>query len=211
MSNRAIKVELETVGYSQKIRLETTEKEFIKEIELQWLNRIMEVNNGIGQIIKKNKKGIEDYHEYSKEIAHEKIWGKKYRILDKNFEQELRRLNFMRDIKESIGDFTISDEEKLGHGNVYWRLVRPGKATDIGPVHRDSWFWKINEEYGIEKKTYKKRIKIWIAIVTEANKNGLLVESGSHKRDDIRWTSEQRYGLKAKNIDPVQRFRIRAG
>ena len=31
---------------------------------------------------------------------------------------------------------TVSDEDNLGRPNIYWRLVRPGYAQDVGPLHR---------------------------------------------------------------------------
>ena len=103
---------------------------------------------------------------------------------------------FAQSLKDIIGNFIISDEESLGYGNLYWRIVRPAEQNDIGPVHRDAWFWEINDEYGMDREEYNKRVKIWISIVTENGKNGLMVEKYSHKRKDIKWEGEMRYGLK---------------
>ena len=92
----------------------------------------------------------------------------------------------------------ISDEEFLGYGNIYWRLVRPNKKDDIGPLHRDEWFWHLNKDYPKLGPKYR-RLKVWIAIEVEPTLNGLRVEPFSHKRTDIEYIGETRHGI----IKPV--------
>ena len=74
-------------------------------------------------------------------------------------------------LKSFFGEISISDEENLGYGNIYWRLVRPNEFSDIGPIHRDSWFWELNKNFPRPNFPFQ-RIKVWIAIETEAGKIG---------------------------------------
>jgi len=87
-----------------------------------------------------------------------------------------------------------SDELKLGRGNYYWRLTRPEAGNDVGPMHRDAWFWDLNDDFGHDM-TGLERIKVWIAIETAPGRNGLLVQPGSHLRDDIQWNSRRSGGI----------------
>ena len=97
-------------------------------------------------------------------------------------------------MKKLFGEIIISDEENLGYGNIYWRLVRPNKVEDIGPIHRDSWFWELNKKFPKPDFPFQ-RIKVWIAIETEVGKSGLMVEKNSHKRSDINWEGKFKHGI----------------
>ena len=48
-------------------------------------------------------------------------------------------MNMYKKLKDMLGSITISDEGILGT-QIYWRLVRPWKEKDIGPVHRMNGF-----------------------------------------------------------------------
>ena len=50
-----------------------------------------------------------------------------------------------------FGKFSISDENKLGYGELVWRLVRPNKKDDVGPIHCDKWFWDLNPKIMFRK------------------------------------------------------------
>ena len=43
--------------------------------------------------------------------------------------------------------FYLFEKDFLGWPNFYWRIVRPNKVNDVGPLHRDEWFWKLNPEF----------------------------------------------------------------
>ena len=89
---------------------------------------------------------------------------------------------------------TVSDEDNLGRPNIYWRLVRPQEKGDIGPLHRDSWFWELNDDFPTPKYDFY-RLKVWLPIFTEIGLNGLLLEPFSQKRVDIKWSGEKRHGI----------------
>ena len=58
----------------------------------------------------------------------------------------------------------------------------------------DSWFWRLNKDF--PKPNYPFiRIKVWIAIATEIDKSGLLVEKNSHKRSNINWEGQFKHGI----------------
>ena len=137
---------------------------------------------------------MEKYHEYFDDVKHKKMWPKKERILSIMDLSQFHETKIFSNIKDLIGPYEISDEENLGYSNIYWRIVRPNKPQDVGPVHRDEWFWELNKHYKIEK--YKERIKVWIPVVVEKGESGLMIEEYSHTRDDIQWCGETRDGIK---------------
>lgn len=138
---------------------------------------------------------ITDYHHIASSIDHSSVWSKSSRIFDvvrfnKFSHTVLKSPNFK---SLNFGYSDISDEEDLGYPNVYWRLVRPSQPKDVGPLHRDEWFWRLNNNFG-EPKT-STRLKVWVSLYSSSGQNGLLVEPYSHLRDDISWTGEQRHGI----------------
>ena len=106
----------------------------------------------------------------------------------------------MRRLEQAFGPFNISGESEVEKEEIYWRLVRPGAAQDVGPVHADRWFWDLGNGVtppGVE------RVKIWIAVVTQPGRNGLQVVPGSHMRD-YRWHGEERDGIRKPVFDEDQ-------
>jgi len=134
------------------------------------------------------------YHCISKYINHNQFWSKPVRVLNKQFTQWLYGSTLMNNYRQAFGNqILITDEEKLGYGNVYWRLVRPGIARDVGPLHRDKWFWDIDQSQWLP--TYPtRRIKTWIPLVPEPYNNGLLVVDNSHMSDNIKWETFEKDG-----------------
>ena len=182
-------------GYSQQINLIPSELDlFKKAIYAQWISKISTIYPEISKKIKKEKLNIIDYHKICSHIEHSKIWSKKSRILSNSFYDAFKKFQFFNKLKDIFGDIDISDEEDLGYGNIYWRLVRPFQNSDVGPLHRDSWFWDLNKNF--PKPNYRfTRVKVWIAIETELGKNGLLVENESHKRNNIKWQGNFKDGI----------------
>ena len=182
-------------GYATNLKLSNKELEIFKfYISEQWLKNIRENNLDLASWIIDNNFKIENYHKISKELNHSKIWPKSSRILPFQFLEEFQNTNFFNQLKKLFNVVEISDEEDLGYGNIYWRLVRPNEKSDVGPIHRDSWFWQLNKNF--PKPLYPfKRIKVWIAIETQPLKSGLLIEDNSHLREDIKWKGEIRHGI----------------
>ena len=182
-------------GYSKFLSLNNKDLFlFEDEITKQWIQAIAAYSKKIENfIIEKNLK-IKDYHKISESLDHSKLWTKKSRILSKEFFDNFKQTSFYFQLKTLFGEISISDEENLGYGNIYWRLVRPNKGEDIGPIHRDSWFWELNKNFPKPNFPFQ-RIKVWIGIVTEVGKSGLLVEKNSHKRSNINWEGKFKHGI----------------
>ena len=129
---------------------------------------------------------LSHYHEISKFINHSLTWPKPTRILPENFVNWFLSTKYIRSLALEYGELEITDEEALGYPNIYWRITRPNKPRDIGPLHRDSWFWEIDKLNGKKFPEYK-RLKSWVSINVEKGKNGLLVVEGSHKNKELKW------------------------
>ena len=117
------------------------------------LNRIRElVENHWRSVIERSapelagevkQRSIDTYHEISDRLDHGSLWGKKTRILSGADCAEISKMSLFEYLRSEFGDFRITDDEGSGYGEVYWRLVRPGADSDIGPMHADNWFWKL--------------------------------------------------------------------
>ena len=100
---------------------------------------------------------------------------------------QIKSLPFITRLKEEFGEFAISDiydtEQRHGQEEIYWRLVRPNKPTDVGSLHRDSWFHdSFNGGYGMFPEGTV-TVKVWIPIYCEPGKSGLAIVAGSHLRE----------------------------
>ena len=182
-------------GYSLDHRLNNDEILLFKNsIQKRWFETINNVDENLGRKIIKKNIDIINYHEISNLLDHSLVWRKSSRIMPSSFVNRFLESDFAHDLKEKYGEYTISDEEHLGRPNIYWRLVRPNEPQDVGPMHRDSWFWSLNKNF--PKPKYKfHRLKVWIAIFVEKGLNGLKVEPASQYRKDIKWAGEKRHGI----------------
>jgi len=150
--------------------------------------------------------GINRYHDLSHHIDHGSIWPKVVRILNPDAVTEIRSMSLMRRLEEEFGYFEISDEDNVGHEEIYWRLVRPNSPADVGPLHADAWFWDLG--HGVTPPDCK-RVKVWIAIYCTPGKDGFKFVPGSHKhkwpydgelRDGI---TKPKIGISEKELDVV--------
>ena len=85
---------------------------------------------------------------------------------------------FCRGLRKQDPSIFVSDEENIGHPNIYWRLVRPGSAADVGPVHADHWFWDLG--HGSIPPDYR-RVKMWIPLRQDPLHVGLSIGPGTHR------------------------------
>ena len=112
----------------------------------------------------------------------------------------------LRTLEDEFGYFEISDEDNVGHEEMYWRLVRPNSPTDVGPLHADAWFWDLG--HGVTPSGYK-RVKVWIAIYCTPGKDGFKFVPGSHKRQwpydgELRdGMTKPKIGISEKELDVV--------
>ena len=194
LSGKYVKLPNES-GYSTDTYLSADELDhFRQSIYEQWFYRIQLANPAIARRIYQDNIPITSYHLISRELEHSQIWSKNSRILPPSFTKWFMKSNFINELSNLYGDFIISDEDNLGWPNIYWRLVRPNQKNDVGPLHRDSWFWELNKDFPTPNYNFY-RLKVWISLFIEPGLNGLKVEPCSQRREDIRWKGELRNGI----------------
>ena len=134
-------------------------------VEKHWIKKIEKNYPALKNIFKKNK--IINYHKNSDKIDHSKFWVKKTRILSKKDVEKIKKLQFFKTLEKIFGPILISDTfdgEKIGHEEMYWRIVRPNQNTDRASLHADKWFWDLNERKDFIPPKNKERIKVWIPL-----------------------------------------------
>jgi len=94
----------------------------------------------------------------------------------------------MKELEKAYGAFTLSDEEEVGYGEMYWRIVRPDRPTDVGPVHADYMFWDLGHG---KMPANSFRVKVWLALFAEKGKSGFQFVPGSHL-ENIPYIGEKR-------------------
>jgi hypothetical protein len=109
---------------------------------------------------------------------HSLLTSKHCRVLTETQVDRLSRFSFMSKLRSELGDYTVTDEEKYGYPEMYWRIVRPKKHSDIGPLHADGWFWDINSDW--KSSSSEERVKVWLPLEIDKGNNGLNIISGSH-------------------------------
>ena len=113
---------------------------------------------------------------------HDKLKSKGTRVLNIIEIEEVKKMQFMKELSKKYGKIEISDEEAAGWPQIYWRITRPGREEDVGPAHADGWFWDSNDWK--MPTGYKYRTKVWISIQTEKGKNGLYVVDSKDIKSD---------------------------
>tara|TARA_B110001452_G_C15195556_1_gene414997 strand:+ start:109 stop:864 length:756 start_codon:yes stop_codon:yes gene_type:complete len=155
---------------------------FRKIIEKSWINTISKKYPNYKKIFLNEK--IFNYHKNSHKISHAEIWSKKSRTLSAKDVSEIKKITFFKDLQKKFSKLKLSDEEKIGHGIIVYRIVRPNIRKDIGPLHSDKWFWDIDKKdlrrnYDIPKG-YKK-IRIWFSLYANKNYGFKLVPYSQNK------------------------------
>lgn len=139
--------------------------------------------------------GIANYHTLPIRFDHGKSWLKETRLLPGRFVKDFEQMGFFQRIREQLGESAC-----ISHDELNWRLVRPGKPEDVGPVHADKWFWDAGYGYGSMPAGFD-RFKIWIAVYTESGLNGLTVKPGSHKVTTWKHHFEVKGGINKPVLD----------
>lgn len=183
-------------GFSLDLNLSSDELvSFRKFVTTQWLDRIRLSYPNVADIFEDI--GIERYHEKSDLIDHKTNWPKVSRILPSSCIEIIRKMDFFSSLQFELGELDITDEENVGWGEIYWRIVRPNTMDDIGPLHADAWFWTLGHG---NIPPNKDRIKVWIPLFCEAGLNGLRVVPGSHLKEWNFW-GEKRDGFVKPQFD----------
>jgi hypothetical protein len=174
------------VGYSSDLMLTSGELALFRElVNAQWLSAISLSHPDLADEAK--SLGIENYHLLANKVNHQKLWPKSNRVLPQASVQQIKALPFIATLQDEFGDFAISDiydtKQHYGQEEVYWRLVRPGVETDVGPLHKDKWFHgAFNSGYGMFPDDVV-TVKLWIPIFCEPGKSGLSLAGGSHLKE----------------------------
>lgn len=108
----------------------------------------------------------------------EQIKAKAFRMFDAEAVSQWIRHDFCQRMMAEDRSLFISDEENLGHPNIYWRLVRAGSASDVGPVHADHWFWDLG--HGTIPPGHR-RVKMWLPLRQDPTHVGLSIGPGTHR------------------------------
>ncbi len=172
-------------GYCTDIRLTPEELEvFVGEVERQWLDRMEgAAPDHAGRF---RDTGIAGYHRFTDVVDHRSLWPKPVRVLPQDAVERIKSLGFLQRVRDTLGPFRIAEfvwenRTEPGREEIYWRLVRPNAADDVGPLHADTWFHETvgggKGQFGEDEVT----VKLWIALKTEAGRNGLLVVPDSHR------------------------------
>lgn len=174
-------------GYSTAFSINAAELAFFRDaIFRQWMARIEAVHPERAHAFRAC--GLEHYGQLSHLISHETLWTKKYRVLPKESVATLMQFEFVRRLKAELGgacrisNVVFFSGEVPDYPEVYWRLVRPNVATDVGALHTDNWFHQL---LGDGKSLYDEdetTVKMWLAIYAEPGLNGLYVVPGSHRK-----------------------------
>jgi hypothetical protein len=122
---------------------------------------------------------LDQYHTVSDHYDHSKLLSKLGRILLPKAVDEIKQMSLFDYVREAFGPFHLSDEERIGHEQICFRIVRPNRRNDVGSLHRDSWFW---EYYDFAVPAGMSRAKIWVPVCGQSDRAGLLLAPGSHRR-----------------------------
>lgn len=185
--NAVLSEVFEAPGYSNALTIPNTELECLRQaISRQWLGTIQRVYPEHAEQFA--ARGIARYHELAHLVDHNRLWNKSNRCLPQEDVQALKRQSFMAELAQVFGPFALSsvayDNEIIeGQEEIYWRLVRPRQASDVGPLHADKWFHEMLGMKGRAMVQDSYTLKVWTPIYCEPGKNGLLMVPNSHKRD----------------------------
>lgn len=126
-----------------------------------------------------DSQNLENYHNYISDEYQKICLAKNSRILDRNAASKIFNMSFFKKLEDFFPNFQIYDEERLGYGNLSFRLVRPFKHQDIGSLHTDTWFW---DYYKMKFPDNFGRFKVWMSLCGDPKNSGLLFFPSSHKK-----------------------------
>lgn len=177
----------EAPGFSNALTIPEDDLNYIRgAIAAQWLDTIRrEYPEHAGQF---EAVGISRYHELAHLVEHNRLWNKSNRCLPQHVVHAVKKMGFLSEIKRVFGEFSLSsvaydNEVVADQEEIYWRLVRPEHASDVGPLHADKWFHEMLDMKGRAMEQDSYTLKVWAPIYCEPGKNGLMMVANSHKRE----------------------------
>ena len=139
-------------------------------------------------------KSVNEYHTIPDSVHAQILANKATRIFPQKSFERISAMPFFSELKSRFTGFSISnvitESHELNRNEIYFRLVRPYRLSDIGCPHCDFWFHKA---YGLKYGGPGMTWKCWIPITVESNKSGL--EFFPHASVD-----EVRYSLDDKRL-----------
>jgi hypothetical protein len=177
-------------GYIRGIHLSDSElDQLLAIIRRKWLENLIRLSPADAPVF--NATPMQKYHEVSHLVDHRSAWTKASRIFSKEEVGSILKLPFFGRLGERVGEFDVADNEGIGYPEIYWRLVRPGHASDVAGAHADAWFYDYTNNLTAQQQ--KGLVKVWVAICVQPGESGLAVLPGSHR---VEWPnfSEMRDG-----------------
>lgn len=186
-------------GYSRMFELDSEEVSYLTNIVTKQWRKVID-SHFADETLRTQRLWMGTYHNLDLSHRHARLWPKKNRILPYSDLAPFKCSGFFSDLQRHLGVFRISNEDRVEPEEIYWRIVRPGEGSDIGPIHADRWFWDLGHG---EMPTNTTRIKVWIPLIIEPGKNGLLVVPDSHKKS-WNYCGEMRDGrLKPRLLEDI--------
>ena len=134
---------------------------------------------------------------------HKKIWTRKNRIASDKLINYLKNKSFIfKKLKKEFGDVKFSQKVDKKYPDSYWRLVRPNKFNDVGPIHADEWFWEANK-WKFPKN--KKIFKVWMLLSNNLDK-GLCIIPNSHTKKNWIYKKVYKDGIFKPIFNKVKKF-----
>jgi hypothetical protein len=135
---------------------------------------------------------LSHYHRHAHCLDHAAAWPRHVRLFSNKAIAFIQSSSLIRQLEAAFGKAVITNEVEDEAPEVVWRLVRPNRSEDVGPIHADGWFWEINRwtvPIGF------RRVKIWTMVYGEPGRAGLSVVPGSHRDGPWPHGMERRHGL----------------
>lgn len=174
-----------TIAFT-KLRDELDTKGFA-HIKLFTPEELATIRGYIRQIIEKNiGLNIEDlatYHAHVTEDQHQLMSTKVNRILTADQSDTVINFESVQNIFRLLPNYVPMPviygwSGKEDRPEVYFRLVRPGRTSDVGVMHKDLWFHELYNS-DLNDVSYK----LWIAIEGAPSQNGLYIYPESREMD----------------------------
>jgi hypothetical protein len=169
-------------GYCDEMHLRPDELSTLRKITSEtWLSVIRRVAPDKVKQFERN--GIEQYHQLSHLIDHARIWSTQERTYPTEAVDEIRSFSVFDFFDREFPGYRISTAMPpygdWGRTRINWRLVRPGKGLDLGPIHADHWFEAVIDGWRPDPETV--RVKMWVPIHLELGLTGFAYLPGSHR------------------------------
>jgi hypothetical protein len=120
---------------------------------------------------------LSSYHTLVSDELHADLWSKDSRVFSQNFISQAQVSDWLGQICRNYGKQGVLDVEGIGYPEIYFRLVRPAKKTDIFGAHSDGPFFSVTNN--IPEELWSNWLKIWMPICFEKEANTLGFFPGS--------------------------------